>query len=146
MNLKTLRQTLATALEDAGIDYSTSAFPPPVVIPPTVVIVPGNPWIAPVTIGIAVVNAIHYIYRFRVEFHHTGDYSLTLRVCHATIGRAVFYTSATIIFGFSILAWSNFWPTVYFGVLIGLAMTMALAAALTLLPRLILAIKPFRID
>jgi len=51
MNLKTLRQTLATALEDAGIDYSTSAFPPPVVIPPTVVIVPGNPWIAPVTIG-----------------------------------------------------------------------------------------------
>lgn len=51
MNLKTLRQTLATALEDAGIDYSTSAFPPPVVIPPTVVIVPGNPWIAPITIG-----------------------------------------------------------------------------------------------
>ena len=51
MNLKTLRQTLATALEDAGIDYSTSAFPPPVVIPATVVIVPGNPWIAPVTIG-----------------------------------------------------------------------------------------------
>ena len=51
MNLKTLRTTLATALEDAGIDYSTSAFPPPVVIPPTVVIVPGNPWIAPITIG-----------------------------------------------------------------------------------------------
>jgi len=51
MNLKDLRQTLATALEDAGIDYSTSAFPPPVVIPPTVVIVPGNPWIAPITIG-----------------------------------------------------------------------------------------------
>ena len=51
MNLKTLRTTLATALTDAGIDYSTSAFPPPVVIPPTVVIVPGNPWIAPVNIG-----------------------------------------------------------------------------------------------
>jgi len=51
MNLKTLRQSLASALEDAGIDYSTSAFPPPVVIPPTVVIVPGNPWIAPVTLG-----------------------------------------------------------------------------------------------
>jgi hypothetical protein len=51
MNLKTLRQSLASALEDAGIDYSTSAFPPPVVVPPTVVIVPGNPWIAPVTLG-----------------------------------------------------------------------------------------------
>ena len=51
MNLKTLRQSLASALEDAGIDYSTSAFPPPVVVLPTVVIVPGNPWIAPVTLG-----------------------------------------------------------------------------------------------
>jgi hypothetical protein len=51
MNLKTLRQTLATALEDAGISYSTSAYPPPVVIPPSVVIVPGSPWIVPVTIG-----------------------------------------------------------------------------------------------
>jgi hypothetical protein len=51
MNLKTLRQNLATALEDAGISYSTSAYPPPVVIPPTVVIVPGSPWIVPVTIG-----------------------------------------------------------------------------------------------
>lgn len=51
MNLSTVRSTLATALEDAGIDYSTSAFPPPVVIPPTVVIVPGSPWLQPQTIG-----------------------------------------------------------------------------------------------
>ena len=51
MNLSSLRSTLATALTDAGIDYSTTAYPPPVVIPPTVVIVPGNPWIAPVTLG-----------------------------------------------------------------------------------------------
>ncbi|MCP4005770.1 MAG: MMPL family transporter [bacterium] len=99
--------------------------------------------IAAITIGIAVDNAIHYIYRFREEFARSGDYSETLRICHATIGRAVFYTSATIIFGFSILSFSNFWPTIYFGVLTGLAMTLALVGVLTLLPRLILLVKPF---
>jgi hypothetical protein len=63
MNLKTLRTSLATALHDAGIDYSTSAFPPPVVIPPTVVIVPGNPWIAPVTIGTGTAPRVQVTFR-----------------------------------------------------------------------------------
>ncbi len=99
--------------------------------------------IAAITIGIAVDNGIHYIYRFREEFAATGDYVETLRICHANIGRAVLYTSATVIVGFSILVLSNFLPTVYFGVLTGLAMGVALLAALTLLPRLILVWRPF---
>ena len=99
--------------------------------------------IAAITIGIAVDNAIHYIYRFREELSQTGDYIGTLHICHTNIGRAVLYTSTTIIFGFSILALSNFFPTIYFGLLTGLAMLMALLAALTLLPRLILLWKPF---
>ncbi|MDD9983557.1 MAG: MMPL family transporter [Gammaproteobacteria bacterium] len=99
--------------------------------------------VAAVTIGIAVDNAIHYIYRFREEFARCGDYVATMHVCHANIGKAVFYTSATIIFGFSILVLSNFLPTIYFGLLTGLAMTIALLAALTLLPKLILVTKPF---
>jgi predicted RND superfamily exporter protein len=94
--------------------------------------------IAAITIGIAVDNGIHYIYRFREEFAQSGDYTATLRVCHANIGRAVFYTSTTVIFGFSILMLSNFLPTIYFGVLTGLAMLIALLASLTLLPRMIL--------
>ena len=99
--------------------------------------------VAAVTIGIAVDNAIHYIYRFREEFARSGDYVATMHVCHANIGRAVFYTSATIIFGFSILVLSNFLPTIYFGLLTGLAMAIALLAALTLLPKLILLARPF---
>ena len=99
--------------------------------------------VAAVTIGIAVDNAIHYIYRFREEFARSGDYTATMHVCHANIGKAVFYTSATIIFGFSILVLSNFLPTIYFGLLTGLAMSIALLAALTLLPKLILLTKPF---
>jgi len=99
--------------------------------------------IAAITIGIAVDNGIHYIYRFREEFRQSGDYTETLRTCHANIGRAIFYTSTTIIFGFSILTLSNFLPTIYFGLLTGLAMLIALLAALTLLPKLILVWKPF---
>jgi predicted RND superfamily exporter protein len=99
--------------------------------------------IAAVAIGIAVDNSIHYIYRYREEFRESGDYLETLRVCHASAGRAIFYTSTSIIFGFSILMLSNFLPTIYFGVLTGLAMLIALLAALTLLPKLILVWRPF---
>ena len=99
--------------------------------------------IAAITIGIAVDNSIHYIYRFREEFKKTRDYEKTVYLCHDTIGRAIFFTGITIIFGFSILILSNFIPTIIFGLLTGLAMFIALLAVLTLLPRLIILIKPF---
>jgi predicted RND superfamily exporter protein len=96
-----------------------------------------------VSIGIAVDNTIHYVYRFRREFAKDRCYLSSMSRCHASIGNAMFYTSLTIIVGFSILALSNFIPTILFGLLTGFAMTMALVAALTLLPRLILVLKPF---
>jgi predicted RND superfamily exporter protein len=99
--------------------------------------------IAAVTIGIAVDNSIHYIYRFREEYPKHQDYIKTMHYCHANIGRAVFYTAITIIVGFSIMVMSNFIPTIYFGLLIALAMFIALLAVLTLLPKLILIWKPF---
>ncbi len=99
--------------------------------------------IAAITIGIAVDNGIHYIYRFREEYALSHDYVETLHICHSNIGKAVFYTTMTIIFGFSILVLSNFIPTIYFGVLIASAMFIALLAALTVLPKLILLWKPF---
>ena len=99
--------------------------------------------IAAITIGIAVDNSIHYIYRFREEFARKQDYIETLHYCHANIGKAVFYTAVTIIVGFSILVMSNFIPTIYFGLLTAFAMLVAFLAALTLLPKLILIWKPF---
>ncbi len=99
--------------------------------------------IAAITIGIAVDNSIHYIYRFREELAQRKDYLETMHYCHAHIGRAVFYTAITIILGFSILVLSNFIPTIYFGALTALAMFIALLAALTLLPKLILLWRPF---
>ncbi len=99
--------------------------------------------IAAITIGIAVDNSIHYIYRFREEFKKTNDYNKTLEKCHDTVGVAILNTSITIIFGFSILILSNFIPTIYFGVFTGIAMLLAMISVLTLLPKLILTFKPF---
>jgi len=99
--------------------------------------------VAAITVGIAVDNSIHYIYRFREEYEKLKNYDDALKASHNSIGRAIFFTSVTIIFGFSILVLSNFIPTIIFGILTGLAMMIAMIAVLTLLPRLILTIKPF---
>jgi len=99
--------------------------------------------IAAITIGIAVDNSIHYIYRFKEEFKKINDYNQTVEKCHNTVGVAILNTSITIIFGFSILVLSNFIPTIYFGVFTGIAMLLAMISVLTLLPKLILVVKPF---
>ena len=99
--------------------------------------------IAAITIGIAVDNSIHYIYRFREEFIKIRNYNKTLDRCHSTVGIAILNTSITIVFGFSILIFSNFIPTIYFGVFTGLAMLLAMISVLTLLPKLLLIYKPF---
>jgi len=99
--------------------------------------------IAAITIGIAVDNSIHYIYRFKEEFLKTKDYNQTLKICHSTVGVAILNTSITIVFGFSILVFSKFIPTIYFGVFTGIAMLLAMISVLTLLPSLILISKPF---
>ncbi len=99
--------------------------------------------IAAISLGIAVDNTIHYIHRFKQEFRIDRNYLPTMHRCHGSIGHAMYYTSVTIIIGFSILTLSNFMPSVYFGLLTGLAMLMALLAALTLLPQMLILGKVF---
>ena len=99
--------------------------------------------IAAITIGIAVDNSIHYIYRFIEEYKTNKDYNEVVKTCHSTVGIAILNTSITIVFGFSILILSNFIPTIYFGIFTGIAMLLAMILVLTLLPSLIILIKPF---
>ncbi len=98
--------------------------------------------IAAISVGIAVDNTIHYVIRFRREFPADRDYRATMWRCHGSIGRAMYYTSLTIVVGFSILMLSNFVPTFYFGMFTGLAMLTALVASLALLPALLLTLRP----
>mgnify|MGYP000710572633 CR=1 FL=1 len=99
--------------------------------------------IAAISIGIAVDDTIHYIHRFKEEYEIDHNYINSMHRCHGSIGNAMYYTSLTIIAGFSILVLSYFIPTILFGLLTSLAMFIALITALTLLPRLIIVFKPF---
>ena len=98
--------------------------------------------IAAISVGIGVDNTIHYMHRFKREFPRFGDYRATMHFCHNSIGRAMYFTSMTIVAGFSILALSNFIPTIVFGLLTSLAMLVALTGSLTLLPQLLISFKP----
>lgn len=99
--------------------------------------------IAAITVGMGVDHAIHYITRFRIEYGKSQDYVLSMKRSHQTIGRALLYTAITIIVGFSVLMLSNFIPSIYFGLLTSLAMFAATIGSLTLLPRLLVLLKPF---
>lgn len=98
--------------------------------------------ITSITIGLAVNDSIHYIYRYYEEFPKDHDYLACMHRCHGSITTAMCYTSTMIVLGFAILALSNFMPTVHFGLLTGLAIIVALAANLTLLPALLVLLKP----
>jgi predicted RND superfamily exporter protein len=93
--------------------------------------------IAAISVGIGVDGSIHYIHRYRQEIAKDGLHLYAMRRSHESVGRAMFYTSVIVISGFSILALSNFIPSILFGLLTGLAMLMALLANLTLLPLLL---------
>lgn len=97
--------------------------------------------VAAVSIGMGVDNTIHYIFRFKKEFLESNDYLKSTKNTHATIGRALFYTSTTIVLGFLVLATSNFSPTVFFGIFTSLSMIMAIIGSLFLLPVLLTKLK-----
>ncbi len=99
--------------------------------------------IAAISVGIAVDNTIHYMHRFAKEVTKDGDYRAALHRSHASIGRAMYYTSITVTIGFSILTLSSFVPTIYFGLLTAFAMLTALAADMAVLPLMLEKFKPF---
>ncbi len=99
--------------------------------------------IAAIGVGLADDDTIHYIHRFKHEVQAEGSYRVALHRSHDSIGHAIYYTTVTLVIGFSILSLSHFIPTVYFGLLTVLAITAALLASLTLLPQLLVVIKPY---
>ena len=100
--------------------------------------------VAAISVGMAVDNTIHYIYRYKKEMKITHSVEIALQNAHTTTGRAIFYTAATIASGFSILALSNFFPTQLFGIFTALAMLIAFISSLSLLPNLLVKFKVFQ--
>ncbi len=100
--------------------------------------------IASVAFGVAVDNTIHYAYRFRHEVARDGDYVAAMRRCHNNVGRAMGFATLPVIVGFSILCFSEFVPTMYFGLFTSLAMVIAFFADIMLTPLLLITFKPFK--
>ena len=100
--------------------------------------------VAAISVGMAVDNTIHYIYRYKKELKKNSSVDMALKNAHSTTGRAIFYTATTIAAGFSILALSNFFPTILFGIFTSTAMILAFISSLTLLPNLLVKFKVFQ--
>ena len=100
--------------------------------------------VAAISVGMAVDNTIHYIYRYKKEMKITHSVEQALYNAHTTTGRAIFYTATTIATGFSILYLSNFFPTQLFGIFTALAMLIAFISSLSLLPNLLVKFKIFQ--
>ena len=99
--------------------------------------------IAAISIGIGVDDTIHYVHRFGKEVKVDWDYQAAVSRSHDSIGRAMYYTTVTITIGFSILVLSKFVPTIYFGILTAFAMLIALLANFTVLPVLLVRLRPY---
>ena len=99
--------------------------------------------VASISVGIAVDNTIHYLYKFKSEYELKNDFNEAMIGSHSTIGRAIFYTASTISLGFLIFSFSNFIPTIYFGIFTALAMFFAFLVSLTLLPILLEKMRAF---
>jgi predicted RND superfamily exporter protein len=99
--------------------------------------------IAAISIGIGVDDTIHYVHRYGKEVKVDWDYQAAVRRSHSSIGLAMYYTTVTITIGFSILVLSKFVPTIYFGILTAFAMLIALLANFTVLPVLLVRLRPY---
>ncbi|EAI0652720.1 RND family transporter [Campylobacter coli] len=95
--------------------------------------------IAAIAIGIGVDDAIHYIYRFKEEIK-TKSVEEAILNSHLSIGSALYYTTISIVLGFSVMMSSNFIPTIYFGVLTVFVMILLLSGSLFLLPSFLITI------
>jgi len=97
----------------------------------------GAAMIAAVSMGLSVDSSIHYVTalrRARAEGLSTID---ALARVQPTVGRAMVLSTLALIVGFSVLCASDFVPTIYFGLLVSLAMLGGLLGNLVVLPLLI---------
>jgi hypothetical protein len=97
--------------------------------------------IAAITIGIAVDNTIHYIYRIQENKKIYQISEIIIKKTNNNVGNAILTTSFTISFGFSVLCLSNFIHTILFGIFTALAMLIAMMGVLITLPSILIRFK-----
>ena len=97
----------------------------------------GAAMIAAVSMGLSIDSSIHYITAFQRARREGHSLRRALETVHQSVGRAMFFSTLALIVGFAVLCTSQFVPTIYFGVLVSLAMIGGLAGNLVVLPLLL---------
>jgi hypothetical protein len=93
---------------------------------------------ASVAFGLAIDDTIHYLTRYNREYRIEMDNYDAMNKTLRQLGRPIIFTTLTISIGFSVLIFSSFKPTAYFGILMMITMSAALISALFIVPTLVM--------
>jgi predicted RND superfamily exporter protein len=102
----------------------------------------GSASIIAMAAGIGADYAIYFLFRLREERRRLGDAAAALGVALQTSGRAILFVASSIAAGFACMAWSPFFGLELFGTLMPAAMVISSLASLTLMPVLVLRLRP----
>ncbi len=89
-------------------------------------------------IGIGVDYTIHFLWRYKEEFHTSLNSSLAIRKTLETTGRGIVFNALSVIIGFSVLLISTFPPIRFFGFLVIISISACLIGALMIIPSLLI--------
>jgi len=95
-----------------------------------------------IMIGVGIDYTIHFLYRFRFEVQSGLGASEAVIKTLCTSGKGIIYNALSVIVGFTVLLLSGFLPIYFFGFLIVFSITACLLGALTIMPALLVIIKP----
>ncbi|MDB3993855.1 MMPL family transporter [Gammaproteobacteria bacterium] len=98
--------------------------------------------IAPIILGIAVDDTIHFMTHYRVELSKTGSIAAALESAIKEVGQAVMFTTMVIGLGFAVLSFSDYLGMAKVGFFGSLAIFVALLCDLFLIPAMIIVFKP----
>ena len=103
--------------------------------------------IAPVILGIAVDDTIHFMTHYRVELTKSKSISIALESAIREVGQAVMFTTMVIGLGFAVLSFSDYLGMAKVGFFGSLSIFFALFCDLFLIPAMIIVFKPsFGVD
>jgi predicted RND superfamily exporter protein len=98
--------------------------------------------IAPVILGIAVDDTIHFMTHYRVELTKSKSISIALESAIREVGQAVMFTTMVIGLGFAVLSFSDYLGMAKVGFFGSLSIFFALFCDLFLIPAMIIVFKP----
>ena len=95
-----------------------------------------------IMIGVGIDYTIHFLWKFRDLVNTGKSYESSILKTSLTVGRGILFNGLSVTIGFSVLLFSVFMPVKFFGFLIILSIMISLIASFTLLPAILLLVKP----